>query len=125
MWAVASILADVLIAIGMTMIFRQARVSAGRFTNSALLRLVRLTVETNALTTAVAFLALMLYITHPNEIYYTFPIGIIGKMYSNTLGPWRGQRSRCGIQPVLHPDRRTRYPSQAAVFSKDDNRRRF
>jgi len=85
MWAVGSILADILISIGMTLIFKKARVTAGRFTNFALLRVVRLTIETNALTTSVVLVAFVVFVLYPDQIYYTFPIGIIGKLYSNTL----------------------------------------
>jgi len=85
LWSLSSVVADVLIAIGMTVVFRQARVNGGRFTNFALLRLVRLTVETNALTTGVALSSFLLFVACPNQIYYTFPVGILGKVYSNTL----------------------------------------
>ncbi|KAI0289819.1 hypothetical protein BC826DRAFT_586296 [Russula brevipes] len=57
----------------------------GQFSNYVLLRVVRLTVETNTLTAAVAIASFVLYVAFPNDIYYTFTAGIIGKLYSNTL----------------------------------------
>ncbi|KAH8996594.1 hypothetical protein EDB92DRAFT_2034646 [Lactarius akahatsu] len=56
------------------------RKDEGRFTNFVLIRVVRLTIETNTLTAS-----FVLFVAFPNEIYYTFTAGIIGKLYSNTL----------------------------------------
>jgi len=46
---------------------------------------VRLTIETNTLTASVAIASFVLYVAFPDNIYYTFTAGIIGKLYSNTL----------------------------------------
>jgi len=46
---------------------------------------VRLTIETNTLTAGVAIASFVLYVAFPDDIYYTFTAGIIGKLYSNTL----------------------------------------
>ncbi|KAF8470495.1 hypothetical protein DFH94DRAFT_212701 [Russula ochroleuca] len=84
LWSLPSALADILIAIAMTVLLRQAQ-AVGHYSNYILLRVVRLTVETNTLTASVAIASFVLYVAFPNEIYYTFTAGIIGKLYSNTL----------------------------------------
>jgi hypothetical protein len=87
LWSLPSAFADILIAIAMTALLRQTtRVdSEGQFPNYVLLRVVRLTIETNTLTAGVAIASFVLYVAFPDEIYYTFTAGIIGKLYSNTL----------------------------------------
>ncbi|KAH9042555.1 hypothetical protein EDB85DRAFT_1074197 [Lactarius pseudohatsudake] len=83
LWSLPSSLADILIAVAMTLLLR--RKDEGRFANFVLIRVVRLTVETNTLTASVAIASFVLFVAFPNEIYYTFTAGIIGKLYSNTL----------------------------------------
>ncbi|KAI0280493.1 hypothetical protein BGY98DRAFT_1060727 [Russula aff. rugulosa BPL654] len=83
-WSLPSAFADILIAITMIVLLRQSR-AIGHYSSYVLLRIVRLTIETNALTASVAIASLVLYIAFPNDIYYTFTCGIIGKLYSNTL----------------------------------------
>ncbi|KAH9177724.1 hypothetical protein EDB89DRAFT_1432777 [Lactarius sanguifluus] len=83
LWSLPSSLADILIAVAMTLLLR--RKDEGRFANFVLIRVVRLTIETNALTASVAIASFVLFVAFPNEIYYTFTAGIIGKLYSNTL----------------------------------------
>ncbi|KAF8470500.1 hypothetical protein DFH94DRAFT_685127 [Russula ochroleuca] len=80
LWSLPSAFADILIAIAMTALLRQTtRVdSEGQFPNYVLLRVVRLTIETNTLTAGVAIASFVLYVAFPDEIYYTFT-------YSNTL----------------------------------------
>ncbi|KAH9173509.1 hypothetical protein EDB89DRAFT_700075 [Lactarius sanguifluus] len=82
LWSIPSALADILIAVAMTL---QLRKAGSDFSNFVLLRVVRLTVETNALTAAMAITALVLYAAFPNEVYYVYITAIIGKLYSNTL----------------------------------------
>ncbi|KAH8998315.1 hypothetical protein EDB86DRAFT_3076167 [Lactarius hatsudake] len=82
LWSIPSALADILIAVAMTLQLRKAR---SDFSNFVLVRVVRLTVETNALTAAMAITALVLYAAFPNEVYYVYITAIIGKIYSNTL----------------------------------------
>ncbi|KAH9048388.1 hypothetical protein EDB84DRAFT_1456734, partial [Lactarius hengduanensis] len=83
LWSLPSSLADILIAVAMTLLLR--RKDEGRFANFVLIRVVRLTIETNTLTASVAIASFVLFVAFPNEIYYTFTAGIIGKLYSNTL----------------------------------------
>jgi hypothetical protein len=81
-WSISSSLADILIAVAMTLQLRRAM---GNFSSFVLVRVVRLTVETNALTATLAIASLVLYVAFPNELYYIFTVEIIGKVYSNTL----------------------------------------
>ncbi|KAH9987451.1 hypothetical protein BJV74DRAFT_885570 [Russula compacta] len=85
LWSIPSALADILIAVAMTLLLRRTRSSGGQFSNSILIRLVHLTIETNALTASVAVVSFGLYVAFPNDIYYTFTTGVLGKIYSNTL----------------------------------------
>jgi len=85
LWSLPSAFADIFIAIAMTLLLRRTRESKGQFTNYVMLRVVRLTIETNTLTAGVAIASFVLYVAFPNEIYYTFTAGILGKLYSNTL----------------------------------------
>ncbi|KAN0129606.1 hypothetical protein V8E53_012602 [Lactarius tabidus] len=59
---------------------RRTRGNEGRFSKYVLPRVVRLTVETNSLTASVAIVSFVLYVAFPNEIYYTCPTGVIGKL---------------------------------------------
>ncbi|KAN0128020.1 hypothetical protein V8E53_014197, partial [Lactarius tabidus] len=82
LWSIPSALADILIAVAMTLQLRRA---TGNFTSFVLVRVVRLTVETNTLTAASVITILVLYAAFPNEVYYVYLAEIIGKLYSNTL----------------------------------------
>jgi len=84
-WSIPSALVDTAIAIAMTLLLSRARDEGGRYSNFIMLRLVRLTIETNALTASVAITSFILYVAFPNDIYYVFTTAIIGKIYTNTL----------------------------------------
>ncbi|KAF8264988.1 hypothetical protein EI94DRAFT_1736999 [Lactarius quietus] len=81
-WSIASAMADMLIAAAMTMLLRNPN---GGFSNLVLIRVVQLTIETNALTASVAVTSLILYAAFPNEVYYALLIDFIGKLYTNTF----------------------------------------
>ncbi|KAI9446122.1 hypothetical protein H4582DRAFT_531261 [Lactarius indigo] len=85
LWSIPSAVADILIATAMTLLLRRTRATEGLFSRFVLVRVVRVTIETNMLTASVAIASFVLYVAFPNEIYYTFTAGIIGKLYSNTL----------------------------------------
>ncbi|KAN0123695.1 hypothetical protein V8E53_015889 [Lactarius tabidus] len=76
LWSVPSAMADVLIAVTMTLLLRKA---SDELTDFKLTRVIRLAIETNSLT---VFTALILYAAFPNYAYLT---EVIGKLYSNTL----------------------------------------
>ncbi|KAH9009656.1 hypothetical protein EDB84DRAFT_1571086 [Lactarius hengduanensis] len=97
-WSIPSALADILIAVAMTLLVRhhhmflnyidrdlfgQLRSASSKFTNFVLIRVVRLTIETNTLTASLAITTIVLYAAFPNELYYMTKV--IGKVYSNTL----------------------------------------
>ncbi|KAI9441826.1 hypothetical protein H4582DRAFT_1420289 [Lactarius indigo] len=82
LWAISSTLADILIAVVMTLLLRRA---CSNFSSFVLIRVVRLTIETNTLTATLAITTLVLYVTFPNEIYFVYTVASIGKVYSNTL----------------------------------------
>ncbi|KAH9070987.1 hypothetical protein EDB83DRAFT_2261859 [Lactarius deliciosus] len=82
LWSIPSAIADILIAVAMTLLLRRA---SSKFSNFVLIRVMRLTVETNTLTASAAVTTLVLYVTFPNELYYIYTADILGKLYSNTL----------------------------------------
>jgi hypothetical protein len=85
LWSLGSALADILIAVSMVTLLHRTRVEGNRFSNDILIRLVRLTIETNIITAITAIASFVLYVGYPDEIYYVFTAGIIGKIYANTL----------------------------------------
>ncbi|KAH9019122.1 hypothetical protein EDB85DRAFT_2154020 [Lactarius pseudohatsudake] len=82
LWSIPSAIADILIAVAMTLLLRRA---SGKFSNFVLIRVIRLIVETNALTASVAVTTLVLCVAFPHELYYVYTADILGKLYSNTL----------------------------------------
>ncbi|KAI9449727.1 hypothetical protein BJY52DRAFT_225137 [Lactarius psammicola] len=83
LWSIPSAIADILIAVAMTMLLRRASTRANdNFSSFVLIRVVRLTIETNALTATLAVTALVLYAAFPNEVYYVYITVVIGKIQS-------------------------------------------
>ncbi|KAH9017468.1 hypothetical protein EDB83DRAFT_2571199, partial [Lactarius deliciosus] len=82
LWLISSALADILIAVAMTLLLRR---TSSKLCNFVSVRVIRLTMETNALTAGTLVLTLVLYVAFPNEVYYAYTSEIIGKLYSNTL----------------------------------------
>ncbi|KAH8984017.1 hypothetical protein EDB92DRAFT_1951079 [Lactarius akahatsu] len=80
LWSIPSALADILIAVAMTLLLRSA---SSKLSSFVLIRVVRLTIETNTLTAGLAITTLVLYAAFPDKLYYMTKI--IGKVYSNTL----------------------------------------
>jgi len=85
LWAVSSAVSDILTAIAMVMLLARARCEGGRFSNFVMVRLVRLAIETNAITATVAVASFVLYMAFPHDTYFVFTCGLMGKIYSNTL----------------------------------------
>ncbi|KAI9453622.1 hypothetical protein BJY52DRAFT_1396783 [Lactarius psammicola] len=77
-WLIGNTVADTLIAVSMLYYLLQLRQRDGRFSSHALISIVRLTVETNLLTTSVSMVAMVMIILHSDKNWYTCP-------YSNTL----------------------------------------
>ncbi|KAI9452100.1 hypothetical protein F5148DRAFT_1378708 [Russula earlei] len=57
----------------------------GFFSRHALERIVRLTVETNIITTTVSVISLVMAALYPDTNWFVCPTSILGKVYSNTL----------------------------------------
>ncbi|GJJ12832.1 hypothetical protein Clacol_007077 [Clathrus columnatus] len=84
LWLISGAVADTLIAAVLIYLLLKAR---GVFhdTNFALQRLVRLTMESNALSASMAILSLILYFAAPGTSYFLTPTYFFGKIYANSL----------------------------------------
>jgi len=83
-WLGGNTLSDLLIT--GSMIFHLGRRHRdGHLSDHTFTRIVRLTVETNLLTTIVGIVALLMVVIFPEQQYFTCPVAILGKLYSNTL----------------------------------------
>ncbi|KAF8067839.1 hypothetical protein FPV67DRAFT_1780860 [Lyophyllum atratum] len=88
LWCGGAALADTLIAVIMTYLLLRARSgSEYRKTDTVLVKIVRLTVETNAITASVAIVTLVcnLAVNGQNSSAAVAPGYVLGKLYSNTL----------------------------------------
>ncbi|KAF7349004.1 hypothetical protein MVEN_01421500 [Mycena venus] len=83
-WLGGSALIDILIAISMTY-YLTTRDTGFRRTKVLVLKFVRLTIETGALTALVALTTLILFFTFPNKSYYTTLANIMPFIYANTM----------------------------------------
>jgi len=85
-WMVGNAAADILIASAMIYYLLKRRGDTANFFSShALVKIVRLTVETNLLTTTVGIVSLLMVVIYPDEDWYACPTSVLGKLYSNTL----------------------------------------
>ncbi|KAH8984015.1 hypothetical protein EDB92DRAFT_1542200 [Lactarius akahatsu] len=82
LWSIPSALADILIAVAMTLLLR---VASSNFSSFVLIRVVRLTIETNTLTASLAITILVLYAAFPGELYYMYLTKVIGKVLQHAL----------------------------------------
>ncbi|KAI0287413.1 hypothetical protein BC826DRAFT_1178440 [Russula brevipes] len=92
-WLTGNTLADALIASAVLHDLTKGR----RDTNDAsvdntLVGIVRLTMETNVVTTSVGIVAFLMIVLFPDENWYTCPMAILGRLYSNTLLVWLNNR---------------------------------
>jgi hypothetical protein len=85
LWLIGNAVADLLIAVTMTVLLLKARKRENRFTNDVIMRLVRLVMETNSLTAGIAILSVILFVSFQDANYFICPTLVIGKLYSNTL----------------------------------------
>ncbi|KAG6887806.1 hypothetical protein C0995_012579 [Termitomyces sp. Mi166 len=85
MWLVGDAVADVMIAVTMTLCLVRAMANVSQQTNAIVYRIIRLTMETNALSAGIAVLSIILYGGKPNDTYYITPTLVLGKLYANTL----------------------------------------
>ncbi|KAG6861523.1 hypothetical protein C0995_015256, partial [Termitomyces sp. Mi166 len=56
-----------------------------RQTNAVVHHIIRLTMETNALSAGIAVLSVILFAGTPNNTYFITPTLVLGKLYANTL----------------------------------------
>ncbi|KAJ6571722.1 hypothetical protein B0H19DRAFT_1130882 [Mycena capillaripes] len=85
LWLIGDVIADVFIALTMTYLLTKASRQQHKQTNDIVKRIVRLTIETNALSTVVAILSLILFYGTPNTTYFICPTMVLAKLYANTL----------------------------------------
>ncbi|KAJ7275027.1 hypothetical protein C8J57DRAFT_1313423 [Mycena rebaudengoi] len=81
LWLIGDAVADVAIAVVMTVL----PVQSSRQTNDVVKRIVRLIMETNALSAGVAILGLVLFAGVPGTNYFVCPTLILPGIYANTL----------------------------------------
>ncbi|KAJ7486674.1 hypothetical protein FB451DRAFT_1553926 [Mycena latifolia] len=85
-WLVGGAVADVAIAVVLSWALLRERSSSLPATHSLITRIIRLIVETNALTAGVAVIALILFWGLPQHATLVVPpTAIIGKLYTNCL----------------------------------------
>ncbi|KAF8955132.1 hypothetical protein BDZ97DRAFT_2081100 [Flammula alnicola] len=86
LWLIADPVCDVLISGTMLWLYYYRKRNEGHQHGTRILgRLVRLIVETNTLTAAMALASLILYVTIPDGTVFIATTLILGKLYSNTL----------------------------------------
>ncbi|KAJ7135994.1 hypothetical protein C8R44DRAFT_869687 [Mycena epipterygia] len=85
LWLIGDAIADVLIAVTMSYLLLSASRQQHKQTNDIVKRIVRLTIETNALSMVVAVLSLILFYGTPNTTYFICPTMVLAKLYANTL----------------------------------------
>ncbi|KAH9984750.1 hypothetical protein BJV77DRAFT_1153101 [Russula vinacea] len=84
-WIAANTLSDSLIASAMLYHLRRVCTRDGNLSNHIFVRIVRLTVETNLVTTSVGILSLLMIGLFQHRNFYLCPTYVLGKLYSNTL----------------------------------------
>ncbi|KNZ73715.1 hypothetical protein J132_10386 [Termitomyces sp. J132] len=86
LWLAGSALTDTLIAVIMTVLLLRSRTREFEQTDNILVRIVRMTVETNTATASVAIVVLVCLFALPhNPSIAMAPAYALGKLYSNTL----------------------------------------
>ncbi|KAF9463523.1 hypothetical protein BDZ94DRAFT_601428 [Collybia nuda] len=83
-WLLGDTVSDILIAGSMMYIFYKSK-KKYQLANKILAKLVRLVIETNALTASMALLSFILYAGFPNDNFFICTTLVMGKLYSNTL----------------------------------------
>ncbi|KAI0252249.1 hypothetical protein BJV78DRAFT_1203887 [Lactifluus subvellereus] len=84
-WLIGNTVSDVLIASAMLYYLTLRRARDRHFSDHAIVRIVRLTIETNLVTTTVGIIATLMVAVFPEQNWYVCPTAILGKLYSNTL----------------------------------------
>ncbi|KAH9039081.1 hypothetical protein EDB85DRAFT_2141333 [Lactarius pseudohatsudake] len=84
-WLSGNASADILIAGSLLFHLGRRRREGGHFSDHALSKVIRLTIETNVLTSTVGIVVLLVVVIFPDKIWYFCPLAVLGKLYSNTL----------------------------------------
>ncbi|KAK7046665.1 hypothetical protein R3P38DRAFT_79558 [Favolaschia claudopus] len=85
MWLIGDAVADLMIAATMTVLLTRASMNSQRQSNDIVKRIVRLIIETNALSASVALIGLILFAGVPGTNYFVCPTQILPGIYANTL----------------------------------------
>ncbi|KAF8486817.1 hypothetical protein DFH94DRAFT_2572 [Russula ochroleuca] len=84
-WVAANTFSDLLITFAMLYHLRRILTNDGGFSRHILVSIVRLTIETNLVTTSVSIVSLLMIAVFPGTNWYMCPTYVLGKLYSNTL----------------------------------------
>jgi len=84
-WLIGNTVSDILIASTMLFFLLRRRSRDGYLSSHALVSIVRLTVETNLMTTTISLISMLMVVVFPQKGYYLCPTQVLGKLYSNTL----------------------------------------
>lgn len=124
-WLIGNTISDTLIASSMLYYLLKLKRRDGRFSSHALVSIVRLTVETNILTTTVSIIATFVVVLHSDKNWYVCPTAILGKLYSNTLLVSLNNRvsirAAMAERGAITSPART-YPSTSARSDRSDGR---
>jgi len=133
-WLIGNTVSDALITAAMLFhLTRRRNAGSGYFSDHALSRIVRLTVETNLLTTTVGVISLLMVAIFPDKNWFICPTATLGKLYSNTLfvslnnriyireaSTSRGEAvPRAGPQAVTFPSSRVTAEAAQLELEKD------
>ncbi|KAJ6489732.1 hypothetical protein C8R45DRAFT_1138365 [Mycena sanguinolenta] len=85
-WMIGSVACDVLITLALTgILWRHKRQTKYAETSGILNRLIRMSIETGALTSVTAIVEISLWLSWERFYYHFVPFLILGKLYSNVL----------------------------------------
>ncbi|KAH9961948.1 hypothetical protein BC827DRAFT_248442 [Russula dissimulans] len=84
-WLTGNTISDLLITVAMVFNLAKSSTKEDYGTKHALVSIVRLTVGTNIITTAVSIVALLMISLYPDKNWFVCPTSVLGKLYSNTL----------------------------------------
>ncbi|KAJ3929909.1 MAG: hypothetical protein NXY57DRAFT_1014645 [Lentinula lateritia] len=84
-WLSGTAIADTIIAAMMILLLIKFRKEEFHHSIDIMTRIVRLTVETNAVTSSVAIITIIVFLVHPDTSDFYTPTAVMGKLYSNTL----------------------------------------
>jgi len=84
-WLTGNMISDLLITGAMIFYLSKRGANEDYGTRHALVSIVRLTVETNIVTSIVSVVSLLMVALYPDKNWFVCPTSILGKIYSNTL----------------------------------------